>query len=48
MFSQVESATNIPITIDKVVYEQNKFLSANNDQIEYGLDLDKGDSCQGL
>ena len=31
-----------------MVYEQNKFLSANNNDIDFNaLELERGDSCQG-
>ena len=44
---KVESATDIPIVIEKVNYVNNSFLNANNDELIFGLELQKGDSCQG-
>ena len=44
---KVESATDIPIVIEKVNYVNNSFLNANNDELTFGLELEKGDSCQG-
>lgn len=44
---KVESATDIPIVIEKVNYVDNSFLNANNGELAFGLELEKGDSCQG-